>query len=109
MAEGRAVTWSDTVTVLPIPTRTEYGELKDILWHSASTLNHTAYRNAVEANAERVLGVVEEEGFVRTVEEPGELIHPGHFMGDKMFKEGWEKGLRVISKEFKERFWVGED
>mmetsp|Transcript_15797 Transcript_15797/g.22476 ORF Transcript_15797/g.22476 Transcript_15797/m.22476 type:complete len:214 (-) Transcript_15797:70-711(-) len=78
--ERRRINFSDSVSVVPIPMRSEYSDrVRSRLWSNRYEIHENATRNAIEFAAEGWdwRHVTEDEGmFVCTTS--GELIHPVH-------------------------------
>jgi len=78
--ERRKICFDDSVSVVPIPMRTEYSDrVRSRLWSNRYEIHENASRNAIEFAAEGWdwRSVTEDEGmFVCTAS--GELIHPVH-------------------------------
>jgi hypothetical protein len=78
--ERRKICFDDSVSVVPIPMRSEYSErVRTRLWSNRYEIHENASRNAIEFAAEGWdwRSVTEDEGmFVCTAS--GELIHPVH-------------------------------
>lgn len=78
--ERRKICFNDSVSVVPIPMRTEYSDrVRSRLWSNRYEIHENASRNAIEFAAEGWdwRSVTEDEGmFVCTAS--GELIHPVH-------------------------------
>ena len=81
MRKNRSVSFDDSVTVRPIPMRTEYSaRMKQQIWSDRQETYRNAARNSIEFAAENWdwRQVAEDEDMVQAV--TGELIHPIHYI-----------------------------
>jgi len=75
------ITFNDTVTVLPIPMRSEYSErVKHRIWSSRMEIHENAARNKIEFAADGWdWRNVTEDNTMYVCSQTGELVHPVHY------------------------------